>query len=926
MNDQSRYRQLANLTRIINTKLDLKEMLQAVTDAISQEVFQCDSVGIYLPQEDGTFRGFTGKPEVLNGMTLDMHVVSPEDDALVREVTKTNRAVYIPDTRSDDRPSDWAVDSFLIRSLLAMPISYGDDLYGLVFLFNYGQPMNITGEQRETVEAFVNMAAVAIRNANDLLRKENLIQDKQLLLDANSELSRAETMDQAIQICFRYVGQLLDNDDPAVHLLDPVAGKKIKPAHLSKSSDLSEDEWLRMHRAQLDDLLEDRMYQDSIRTRSPVYIPDVTKDERPNKEICRTFGIRGMAIFPMIAMNEILGFIAVPNRSGKIVEYPQTTIDLAQSIVDMTASTLSNLLYIEKQEMIINKRTKEVTVKNEELQRVITELESLSREKELILKSAGEGIFGIGLDGKITFSNPAALKMLGYSRPEELEGQSYANIFHGRDSSELPKLNDESDVFHRKDGTVFPVEYDISFIQEDDQIFGQVVIFKDITERRYLEEEIKYYAYYDSLTDLPNRLQMKERLDEALENAARDDEKVAVMFLDLDRFKLVNDTLGHSFGDLLLKEVAKRLSEAVPINGIVSRQGGDEFMIILLDVKNREEVIRAVSKINKAFAKPITIDDHELFIKNSIGISMFPTDGDNAEMLIKNADTAMYHSKEVAGGSYHFYDEKIGKRTIDSVKYENALYRALERDEFTLYYQPQVDFCKHRMVGVEALIRWNHPEEGLVPPDIFIPLAEQTGLIVPIGDWVLREAVHQLKKWHDQGFGDLCMAVNLSAAQFEQGNLHRSVKQVLAETGITPGQLHLELTENQIMRNTDLAISTMNKLKELGVQLDIDDFGTGYSSLSYLQRFPLTTLKIDRSFIRDILLDEDDRALTDTIITMAKNMGLEVIAEGVETEEQADYLASRECTLMQGYFFSPPVSARKLEKDFLTNAQGGWSR
>jgi diguanylate cyclase (GGDEF)-like protein/PAS domain S-box-containing protein len=921
VNDQSRYRQLANLTRIINTKLDLKEMLQAVTDAISQEVFQCDSVGIYLPQDDGTFRGFTGKPEVLNGMTLDMHVINPEDDALVREVTKTNRAVYIPDTRADDRPSDWAVDSFAIRSLLAMPISFGEDQYGLVFLFNYGQPMNITVEQRETVEAFVNMAAVAIRNANDLLRKENLIQDKQLLLDANSELSRAETMDQSIQICFRYVGQLLQNDDPAVHLLDPVAGKKIKPAHLSKSSDLSEDEWLRMHRAQLDDLLEDRMYQDSIRTRSPVYIPDVTKDERPNQDICRSFGIRGMAIFPMIAMNEILGFIAVPNRSDKTIEYPQATIDLVQSIVDMTASTLSNLLLIEKQEMIINRRTKEVTIKNEELQRVITELESLSREKELILKSAGEGIFGIGLDGKITFSNPAALKMLGYSRPEELESESYVKIFHGEDrwDGELPGQIDEVDVFHRKDGTVFPVEFDISFIQEDDQIFGQVVIFKDITERRYLEEEIKYYAYYDSLTDLPNRLQMKERLDEALENAKRDDEKVAVMFLDLDRFKLVNDTLGHSFGDLLLKEVAKRLSEAVPMNGIVSRQGGDEFMVVLLDVKGRSEVIRAVSKINKVFAKPITIDDNELFIKNSIGISMFPEDGDNAEQLIKNADTAMYHSKEVAGGSYHFYDEKFGKRTIESVKYENALYRALERDEFTLYYQPQVDSCKHRMVGVEALIRWNHPEEGLVPPDVFIPLAEQTGLIVPIGEWVLREAVYQLKKWHDKGFNDLCMAVNLSAAQFEQGNLHRAVKQVLVETGIPPELLHLELTENQIMRNTDLAISTMNKLKELGVHLDIDDFGTGYSSLGYLQRFPLTTLKIDRTFIRDILLDEDDRALTDTIITMAKNMGLEVIAEGVETKEQADYLASRECTLMQGYLFSPPVPARKLEKDFLTN-------
>ncbi len=921
MNAQSRYRQLANLTRMINTKLDLKEMLQAVTDAISEEVFQCDSVGIYLPQGDGTFRGFTGKPDILNGMTLDMHVISPKDDALVREITRTKGAVYIPDTRSDDRPSDWAVDSFLIRSLLGMPISYGEELYGLVFLFNYGQPMNITDEQRETVEAFVNMAAVAIRNANDLTRKEKLIRDKQMLLDANSELSRAETMDQAIQICFRYVGELLQNDDPAVHLLDPVAGKKIKPAHLSKNSDMSEEQWLEMHQAQLDDLLEDRMYQDAIRTRLPVYIPDVTKDDRPSQEICRTFGITGMVVLPMIAMNEILGFIAVPNRSGRVIEYAQATIDLAQSVVDMTASTLSNLLFIEKQEMIINRRTSEVTVKNEELQRVITELESLSREKELILKSAGEGIFGIGLDGKITFSNPAALKMLGYSRPEELEGESFSKIFHGENlrNGELPRQNDEVDIFHRKDNTVFPVEYDISFIQEDDQVFGQVVIFKDITERRYLEEEIKYYAYYDSLTDLPNRLQMKERLDEALMNATRGNEKVAVLFLDLDRFKLVNDTFGHSFGDLLLKEVAVRLSEAIPVNGIVSRQGGDEFMIILLDVKSRSEVIRSVGKINKAFAKPIVIDDHELFIKNSIGISMYPEDGDTAEQLIKNADTAMYHSKEVAGGSYHFYDEKFGKRTIESVKYENALYRALERDEFTLYYQPQIDFSSHRLVGVEALIRWNHPEEGLVPPDIFIPLAEQTGLIVEIGEWVLREAVFQLKKWQDKGYTDLDMAVNLSAAQFEQGNLHRIVKQVLAETGIRPGQLHLELTENQIMRNTDLAISTMNKLKELGVHLDIDDFGTGYSSLGYLQRFPLTTLKIDRTFIRDILFDEDDRALTDTIITMAKNMGLEVIAEGVETIEQADYLASRQCMLMQGYYFSPPVPAKKLENDFLTN-------
>ncbi|MET3575205.1 EAL domain-containing protein [Bhargavaea ullalensis] len=926
MKDHSRYRQLANLTRLINTKLQLKEMLEAVTEAISEEVFQCDSVGIYMPQADGSFRGYTGKPDFINGMTIDMHVIDPKNDALVREVVEKNRPVYIPDTASDERPSDWAVDSFLIRSLLVLPISFGDELFGLVFLFNYGQPMNITDEQRETVEAFVNMAAVAIRNANDLHRKEDLLQEKQFLLNVNRELSRCETMQDAIEICFRYIGEVLKNDNAAVHLLDPLAGRKIEPAKLSKQSSWSEDEWLKVHKMTVADILSDKVYQEAVQTRKPIFIPDVTKDSRPDPQVTKAFGIRGLSVFPLVAMNEVLGFIAVPNLSDELVDYPKSVQQLAQSVVDSTASTLSNLLYMDKQEMIIEERTSQVREKNRELERVVTELENLSREKELILSSAGEGIFGLDLQGHMTFCNPAGLEMLGFEREEDIVGLPCGWIFWGDPAKTTGcavgpdnKPMVQVDRFYRKDATSFPVEYDLSLIQEGDDVFGQVVIFKDITERRQLEDEIKYYAYYDSLTDLPNRLLLRDRLDHALTNAALNKEQLAVLFLDLDRFKLINDTFGHSFGDLLLKEVAIRLSTSIPETGIVSRQGGDEFMIILLDVKTKEEVIQTVERVNAAFAEPILLEGHEIFIKNSIGIAVYPEDGTDAEALIRKADTAMYRSKEVAGGSFHFYHEGMGRRTIENVKYENALYRALERDEFVLFYQPQMDYCTGEMAGVEALIRWQHPTEGLIPPNVFIPLAEQTGLIVPIGEWVLREAAGQLMKWMDAGYAPVNMAVNLSAAQFEQDDLVTVVEQVLADTGIPPRYLHLELTENQLMRDSELAINTMHRLKKLGVQIAIDDFGTGYSSLGYLQKFPVSTLKIDRSFIRDLMDDDDDRALTDTIITMADNLGMEVIAEGVETEPQADYLAARSCALMQGYFFSPPIPAKQLEKRFLKN-------
>ncbi|PID04477.1 MULTISPECIES: EAL domain-containing protein [unclassified Sporosarcina] len=909
--DQTRYLRLANITKLINTKLELRDVLNHVVTAISEEIVRCDSVGIYLPQQDGSFRGFVGKPEVINGMTLDMHTIDTDFDLLAKEVIETQRTIYIPDTSKDHRPDPRAVEAFKIKSLLVLPITGETELFGLVFLFDYGTPMNLTEIEIQTVQSYVNMAAVAIQNAKLLTHKEELINEKQLLLDITRDLSLCSTMQEALDICFLYIEKVLGNNNIGIHLVDPLVHMKIKPTTINRKSDWSVEAWVKSHDEIKFDVENDKVFEEVIATRKAELIPDVFSDDRVNHKACRHFGIQSMFILPIVSMGKVLGLIVIADLFKKNPNYSQASQQLTQSIVDTTASTLLNLLNMEKQESIIKQRTEEITEKNNELETTMKELQRLSREKELILHSAGEGIFGLDLHGVITFCNPAAATTLGYNSKNELIGKP-VSIIYNENNTNLDEV-----TFFRRDQSDFPVEYVRSSIKEGDRMVGEVVTFKDISERKKMEKEIRYHAYYDSLTDLPNRVLLKDRMQQGLSIAHSRKEKAAVLFMDLDRFKSVNDLLGHSYGDILLVHVARRISACLPEGATASRQGGDEFVIYLPYIESEAEVIEVAEKIVDQFNKPFNLKGHEMHIHSSIGVSLFPQDGQTAELLIKNADIAMYQSKTVSGSSYQFYHLAMDIRTFENVKLENALYKALDREELEIYFQPQIDYSTHTLIGTEALLRWNHSTEGLISPDRFIPLAEETGLIVPIGEWVIRKACNQIKQWQAKGYPSIIVSVNLSARQFEQNNLFQTVKGILDEVGVSPKLLCLEITENQIIKNTELTIQTMKKLQAIGIKMSIDDFGTGYSSLGYLKNLPINALKIDKSFIRELKSNDDNSAIANTIITLAKNLGLDVVAEGVETLEQAEFLASRECYIMQGYYFNVPLKVNEFESTYL---------
>ena len=460
-----------------------------------------------------------------------------------------------------------------------------------------------------------------------------------------------------------------------------------------------------------------------------------------------------------------------------------------------------------------------------------------------------------------------------------------------------------------------------------------MALVRDITERKLAEEQIAFLAYHDSLTALPNNRLFKDRLEHAISQADRKGKLLAVMFLDLDRFKLINDTMGHSAGDELLKVTSQRLIEAVrkndsvainssDLSASVARLGGDEFTILLEDVDSIQAVAHIAERVIDNVSLPMMLERQEVHISTSIGIAMFPDDGKKADDILQHADTAMYHAKAQGRNNFQFYTESMNKSSVELLALENNLHKAIEQEELCLYYQPQVDVMSGQLVGMEALIRWNHPENGFISPGVFIPVAEETGMISRIGKWVIKEACEQGVRWMEAGYKLHKISVNLSARQLKDENLPSLIEDTMNAAGMPANMLGIELTESAIIIDPDIALIRLQRIKELGVSLSLDDFGTGYSSLSYLKRFPIDTLKIDQAFVRDVKTDHEDAALVKAIIAMAHGLGMDVIAEGVEVKDQLDFLGANGCDSIQGFLFSRPLPAEEMELMLAKQSQG----
>jgi diguanylate cyclase (GGDEF)-like protein/PAS domain S-box-containing protein len=520
------------------------------------------------------------------------------------------------------------------------------------------------------------------------------------------------------------------------------------------------------------------------------------------------------------------------------------------------------------------------------------------------------------------YANDATAAISGYSRAE-LEKVSLRETVH----PDIRELIRQRGLARRKGAASF--RHEIRILRKDGEVRwldfsagaiefeGKPAVLGmgfDITERKRAEEQIKNLAYHDALTGLPNRVLFADRLRLAMVQAHRQGQKLGILFLDLDRFKIINDSLGHSLGDRILQVVAERVQGAVREGDTVARQGGDEFTLLLPGLARAEDAARVAEKILDSLRQTIRIDGREFFITGSVGITLYPDDGVLAETLVKNADAAMYRAKDQGRDTYQLYAAAMNETAVERLALENSLRKVLARQELVLYYQPLLDLASGEIYGVEALLRWERPGWGLVLPDEFIPLAEVTGVIVPIGPWVWRTACEQVKRWQSNGHSKLRLSVNLSARQFHQPDVAAQVTRALDETGFAPENLDLEITESYAMQNPEAAIQTLRELKQVGVGLSIDDFGVGHSSLSYLKRLPIDTLKIDRSFIRDITTDPDDAAIVTAVLAMARTLKLRVVAEGVETEEQRAFLVAHGCDSAQGWLFSRAVPAEECAR------------
>jgi diguanylate cyclase (GGDEF)-like protein/PAS domain S-box-containing protein len=550
--------------------------------------------------------------------------------------------------------------------------------------------------------------------------------------------------------------------------------------------------------------------------------------------------------------------------------------------------------------------------------------ESALRQSSRVFDSAAEGVVITDINANITSVNRAFTKITGYSENEVL-GKNPSMLRSGRHDREFYKTMWSSilrqgewrgEVWdRRKNGEIFPKWQTISAVRDEDgNLTHYVSVFSDISQLKESEEKLHHLAHHDALTALPNRLLLDARLEHSLQHAHRVGAHVAVLFLDLDRFKKINDSLGHSVGDELLQLVAKRLLTCIRGEDTIARLGGDELVIVLGHMDKTDYAATIAQAVQDTLSAPFELEGQDVFVSASIGISLYPQDGRDATTLLKNADAAMYMAKSEGRNGFRFYSKELTVSGCDSLALESRLYRAVESEQLLLHFQPQVSLKSGNIVGVEALLRWQHPQLGLLPPAKFIHLAEENGLIEVIGKWVLHSACTQAKAWQKEGLAPFRIAVNISERQLRQNNIIQEIRDVLEDTGLEPHNLELELTESSVMKRAERAAKTLDALRELGTSIAIDDFGTGYSSLSYLKRFSVDRLKIDRSFVRDIPQDASDIALAKSIIALGHSLKLSVVAEGVETQAQRELLTSIGCDEMQGFLYSAPRPASELTR------------
>ena len=662
----------------------------------------------------------------------------------------------------------------------------------------------------------------------------------------------------------------------------------------------------------------------AIRQRATLVCNDIAADPRacPSLEQAQAFGLRSLAACPLVEQGRVIGVIAY--YADEVNYFQSELTDLLARIADQISHALDR---------IASERRK---------QEVEAALRAQQRSMATLMDSLPGMVYRCRSDAQWTmdFVSDGCLDLTGYRADELTRGDpfSFAALIHPDDRARVSadtltalrtrtRFTLEYRILTRDSGEKWVWDNGVGVYDSDGRVEYFEGFIADITAVKRYREQLEYQAHHDPLTGLANRGLLRERLHQAIAQAERQQRALALMFIDLDDFKLINDSMGHSVGDELLKLAAQRLHACVRDEDTVARLGGDEFVLLLVDQEGERSVSHAVERLREAMSQPYRVLGKEFVLTCSVGVALFPADGRDVETLLKHADAAMYRAKALGRNAHHFFTEEINTQIGERLAVERDLRRALRNGEFVLHYQPKVALRSGRMIGAEALVRWNHPEKGMIPPARFIPIAEDTGLIVALGDWVLREAARQAKAWRDAGLEFDCLSVNLSARQFKQRDLAQHVDAALRASGLPPHCLDLELTESVMMENVEANLQCLQALKALGIQLSLDDFGTGYSSLSYLRRFPVDRLKIDKSFVRDIVRDAGDAAITQAVIRLGQILGLAVTAEGVESEEQLEFLSRHGCDEAQGYYFSPPLPAEAFEALWRRGllAPSGWS-